>query len=80
MSDSGINSTDNFPLITLQPVADAGHFWVALMLEGDVPLDSSVLTRVLRDYALAAALDDAVSCIAVVDPRDRKSTRLNSSH
>ena len=69
MSDSGINSTDNFPLITLQPVADAGHFWVALMLEGDVPLDSSVLTRVLRDYALAAALDDAVSCIAVVDPR-----------
>lgn len=63
-----MSSSGNFPLITLQPVADAGHFWVALMLEGDVALDSSVLTRVLGDCALAAALDDAVSCIAVVDP------------
>jgi EAL and modified HD-GYP domain-containing signal transduction protein len=63
-----MSSSDNFPLITLQPVADAGNFWVALMLEGDAPLDSAVLMRVLGDYALAASLDDAVSCIAAVDP------------
>ncbi|MBA3033870.1 MAG: HDOD domain-containing protein [Gammaproteobacteria bacterium] len=63
-----MNSPDNFPLITLQPVSDAGHFWVALMLEADVPLDSTMLAHVLGDDALAEALDDAVSCIAAVDP------------
>jgi EAL and modified HD-GYP domain-containing signal transduction protein len=63
-----MSSPGSFPLITLQPVADAGNFWAALMLEGADPLDSAVLTRVLGDYALAASLDDAVSCIAAVDP------------
>ncbi|MDO9242767.1 MAG: HDOD domain-containing protein, partial [Rhodocyclaceae bacterium] len=63
-----MSSPGSFPLITLQPVADAGNFWVALMLEGADPLDSAVLTRVLGDYALAASLDDTVSCIAAVDP------------
>jgi len=63
-----MSSPGTFPLITLQPVADAGNFWVALMLEGADPLDSAVLTRVLGDYALAASLDDAVSCIAAADP------------
>lgn len=63
-----MSSSDKFPLITLQPVADAGHCWVALMLEGDVPLDNAVLTRVLGNYALAESLDDALSCIAAVDP------------
>ncbi|MDO9601519.1 MAG: HDOD domain-containing protein, partial [Rhodocyclaceae bacterium] len=63
-----MSSPGSFPLITLQPVADAGNYWVALMLEGTDPLDSAVLTRVLGDYALAASLDDTVSCIAAVDP------------
>ena len=68
MVDNPAANPSPFPLITLQPVADAGNFWVALMLEGADPLDSTVLTRVLGDYALAASLDDAVSCIAAVDP------------
>ncbi|MDO8958263.1 MAG: HDOD domain-containing protein [Rhodocyclaceae bacterium] len=63
-----MSSPGTFPLITLQPVADAGNFWVALMLEGADPLDSTVLTRVLGDYALAESLDDVLSCIAAVDP------------
>ncbi|MDP1956853.1 MAG: HDOD domain-containing protein, partial [Rhodocyclaceae bacterium] len=63
-----MSSPGTFPLITLQPVVNAGNFWVALMLEGADPLDSAVLTRVLGDYALAASLDDALSCIAAVDP------------
>ncbi|MDP3033280.1 MAG: HDOD domain-containing protein [Rhodocyclaceae bacterium] len=63
-----MSSSDNFPLITLQPVSDGSHFWVALMLEADVPLGSVALTRVLGDFALAESLDDAVSCIAAVDP------------
>lgn len=63
-----MSSSAPFPLLTLQPVADAGHLWVALALEGDVPPDNAVLIRVLGDYALAESLDDALSCIAAVDP------------
>lgn len=63
-----MNAPDNFPLITLRPVSDAENYWVALMLEAEVPLDSDMLAHLLVDYALAASLDDAVSCIAAVDP------------
>jgi EAL and modified HD-GYP domain-containing signal transduction protein len=63
-----MNESDNFPLITLQPVSDPENYWVALMLEAEVPLDSDMLAHLLGDYALAVALDDAVSCIAVVNP------------
>ncbi len=63
-----MNPSENFPLITLQPVTDPANYWVALMLEAAAPIDGDVLVRVLRDYGLAGALDDAVSCIAAADP------------
>lgn len=58
---------DNFPLITLQPALNAGNLWVALLLEGDRPLDGAVLARVLNDCALAEVLD-TVACVALADP------------
>ena len=58
---------DTFPLITLQPASNAGNLWVALLLEGDRPLDGAVLARVLNDCALAEVLD-TVACVALADP------------
>ncbi|MDP1651933.1 MAG: HDOD domain-containing protein [Rhodocyclaceae bacterium] len=59
--------TDNFPLITLQPALNSGNAWVALLLEGDHPLDGAMLARVLNGGGLAEVLD-TVACIVLADP------------
>lgn len=58
---------DTFPLITLQPALNSGNVWVALLLEGDRPLDGASLTRVLNDCALAEVLD-TIPCVVLADP------------
>lgn len=57
----------DFPLITLQPAFNAGKAWVALLLDGERPLDNAALTRVLVDFALAETLAE-IPCVAHVDP------------
>lgn len=56
-----------FPLVTLQPAGDAGHRWVALLLEADRPLDGELLSYLMADLHLDATLD-SLSCVAAVDP------------
>jgi len=59
-------TTAPFPLITLQPVADSQNAWVALLLEGNTPLDNAILTRLLNDHPLAESLE-SIACIVSVD-------------
>ncbi|MDD5248016.1 MAG: HDOD domain-containing protein [Rhodocyclaceae bacterium] len=47
--------SSTFPLVTLQPVADASNAWVALMLAAE-PADSASLSRIFGEFGLAAAL------------------------
>lgn len=58
---------DSFPLVTLQPVSDFEHRWVALSLAADKPLDSAALAWLFAAGGLAATFD-AIDCVAWVDP------------
>jgi c-di-GMP phosphodiesterase len=62
-----MNSSDTLPLLTLQPVADFHHAWVALLLESTAPLDGDTLARLLADCALHELLG-TVACIVPADP------------
>lgn len=57
----------SFPLITLQPALNAGNLWVALLLEGESPLEGAMLARVLNDGRLALVLE-TVACVVLADP------------
>jgi EAL and modified HD-GYP domain-containing signal transduction protein len=59
--------SDSFPLLTLQPAGDADNRWVALLLEGDVPLDGATLVHVLNGLELSEALS-TLACVAAVNP------------
>lgn len=54
-------------MITLQPAVDFNNAWVALLLEGDRPLDNAALAHLLHGCQLADILD-AVVLVARVDP------------
>jgi hypothetical protein len=71
-----MKSLDNFPLITLQPVADAGNVWVSFILSGDTPLDQAALVHVLNGYGLAEILD-SVTCEVHIDPETFDSAFAN---
>jgi c-di-GMP phosphodiesterase len=67
-------STDDYPLITLHPVADARHRWSALLVQSDNADDSGAFARLLGEFGLLEALGP-LSCIlplsppAVLDPQ-----------
>lgn len=62
-----MNSQEHFPLITLQPVADAAKVWVSFILSGDVPINQAALVHLLNGYGLAEILG-TVSCEVRIDP------------
>lgn len=64
-----MNATRSFPLIFLQPVADARHAWVAMLLKAAPPLGGGELARVFGEFGLGETLD-ALPCIAVGDWTD----------
>lgn len=65
----------SFPLLTLQPVADAQNTWVALLLEGDAPVDTATLTHLLHDHPLTEVLE-SIACIISVDLAESASALL----
>lgn len=60
-------ATEPFPLITIQPAVDFNNAWVALLLEGEQPLDGAALAHLLHECKLAEVLA-ALACVATVDP------------
>ncbi|HZV55961.1 MAG TPA: HDOD domain-containing protein [Rhodocyclaceae bacterium] len=54
----------SFPLILLQPVADAQHTWVAILLETATPLSSNELGRLFGEFGLGETLD-TLPCVAI---------------
>jgi len=60
-----MTSENSFPLITLQPIADASHVWTALRLRGEHPLDTQTLVRILNGYGLAEILSE-LPCVASI--------------
>lgn len=56
-----------FPLITLQPVVDARHGWVALSLESGGGLDALALGRVFCEFGLYDSLDGLPCVVALAD-------------
>jgi hypothetical protein len=60
-----MTSETSFPLVTLQPIADASHVWTALWLRGEPPLDSQTLVRILNGYGLAEVLRE-LPCVASI--------------
>jgi hypothetical protein len=60
-----MTSETNFPLVTLQPIADASHVWTALWLRGESPLDTQALVRILNGYGLAEILSE-LPCVASI--------------
>jgi hypothetical protein len=61
-----MNASAAFPLITLQPVMDAKNAWIALLLEGDIPFDSTSLGHLLGEPTLAELLA-SIDWIAAID-------------
>jgi len=61
-----MNASAAFPLITLQPVMDAKNAWIALLLEGDIPFDSTSLGQLLSEPTLAELLA-SIDWIAAID-------------
>ena len=59
--DSATN--DSLPLVALQPVVDAQHGWVAMLLAADVLPDAATQARLFNSAGLADALDGLV-CVA----------------
>jgi EAL and modified HD-GYP domain-containing signal transduction protein len=56
----------SFPLITLQPVANARHGWVALSLDSSGGLDASTLGRIFCEFGLYDSLD-GLPCVVALD-------------
>jgi EAL and modified HD-GYP domain-containing signal transduction protein len=56
----------NFPLVTLQSVADARHAWVSLLLECRPAAQGDELQRIFGEFGLAEALGP-LPCIVVLD-------------
>lgn len=54
-----------FPLVTLQPVSDSRHAWVALLLETTPAGDGDALTRLFGEFGLDKALGP-LSCIVML--------------
>lgn len=65
--NASMPAVEPFPLITIQPAVDFNNAWVALLLEGDRPLDGAALAHLLHDCRLAEVLD-ALACVVTVDP------------
>jgi EAL and modified HD-GYP domain-containing signal transduction protein len=58
------------PLISLQPIADAQHAWVAMLLRAETPLDDDMLARLFGDLGLGNALNGLPCAVASVNPDD----------
>jgi len=56
----------SFPLITLQPVANARHGWVALSLDSGGGLDAVSLGRMFCEFGLYDSLD-GLPCVVALD-------------
>ncbi|MBU0751724.1 MAG: HDOD domain-containing protein [Gammaproteobacteria bacterium] len=56
----------SFPLVTLQPVANARHGWVALSLDSSGGLDATSLGRVFCEFGLYDALG-GLPCVVAID-------------
>jgi EAL and modified HD-GYP domain-containing signal transduction protein len=63
-------ATRSAPLFSLQPVADAQHGWVAMLLATPTPLDRTDLARLLGEPGLAEALDDLPLVVTGASPGD----------
>lgn len=61
----------NLPLPTLQPVVDAQHGWVAMLLATPTPLGQDDLARLFGEFGLAEALDTLPCIVAGGTPGDR---------
>jgi EAL and modified HD-GYP domain-containing signal transduction protein len=60
----------HLPLISLQPIADAQHAWVAMLLCAAPPPSANDLAHLFDQLALADALDGLPCVVAVTDPKD----------
>jgi EAL and modified HD-GYP domain-containing signal transduction protein len=67
LGESGMNPSEAFPLIALQPVSDAGNAWVAMLLDADRSLDTSALTALLENSGLAG-ICATLPCVVPVVP------------
>jgi len=56
----------SFPLVTLQPVANARHGWVALSLDSGGGLDAASLGRIFCEFGLYDALG-GLPCVVAID-------------
>ena len=56
----------SFPLLTLQPVANARHGWVALSLESDGGIDATALGRMFCEFGLYDSLA-GLPCVVALD-------------
>lgn len=65
--NASMPAAEPFPLITIQPAVDFNNAWVALLLEGERPLDGAALAHLLHECHLAEVLD-ALLCVVTVDP------------
>lgn len=63
-----INLQDGFPLITLHPVADAGHGWVGLSLATERPLTGDDLIALFGQLGLGEALGGLSCVLDLPDP------------
>ncbi|WP_172601712.1 EAL and HDOD domain-containing protein [Sulfuricystis thermophila] len=62
-----MKTSNAIPLITLAPVLDARHAWVALRLTAEAPFDTAGLQRLIEDCSLAGVLG-TLPCIVPADP------------
>lgn len=62
------SSSTDFPLVTLHPVADARHAWVALLLQSDAPADIGALARCFGELGLLQALDGLPCIVDLAEP------------
>lgn len=63
-----MNTADmTFPLVTLQPVANARHGWVALSLDTGGGIDAAALGRIFCEFGLYDSLDGLPCVVALAD-------------
>jgi c-di-GMP phosphodiesterase len=62
------NNTTSFPLFALQPIADAQHAWVAMLLDAPTPLDRTHLARLFGELGLREALDNLACVVSATSP------------
>lgn len=57
----------SFPLVTLQPVVNARHGWVALSLDNSGGIDAATLGRIFCEFGLYDSLDGLPCVVALAD-------------